>query len=448
MHCLSRVLADHVCQGPTAYPAELNDVARRCILDLVGAAVAGADMPGPVAARSIATSVFGTGTDTIWLTGNSSPTGALFCNSTAATALDIDDGHRAARGHPGAAVIPAALMLTARAGATGAELLSAVICGYDVGVRISAGQIAERIRTRQSGRWASFAAAATAGRLLRLEPDRLAHALAIAGVLAPNQLANGSSGYSKMTGNDVKEGIAWSSILGLTAAHLGGAGFTGPADILDHSDYYDGARIVADLGRRWEIGDTYFKPYGCCRYIHAALDAYGEIAAADTIDADDIVEIEVQTFSWVQKLANSLEPQSLIDVQYSLPYCVAIFARDGSKALSPIDASAIGRKDLQRLARKVRMTVDPQIDRSFPAQTLARVIVSTRTLQLVSSVHTPLGERAKPMDWSAIVQKFETVTRHRLQEKHQQELIDAVAALPDGDPAAITRFLGRSTKSS
>ncbi|MBB3594810.1 2-methylcitrate dehydratase PrpD [Rhizobium sp. BK529] len=448
MHCLSRVLADHVCQAPAAYPAELNDVARRCILDLVGAAVAGADMPGAVAARAIASSVFGSGTDTIWLTGNSSLAGALFCNSTAATALDIDDGHRAARGHPGAAVIPAALMLTGRAGATGADMLSAVICGYDVGVRIAAGQIGERIGTRQSGRWASFAAAATVGRLLRLEPDCLAHALAIAGVLAPNQLANGSSGYSNMTGNDVKEGIAWSSVLGLTAAHLGGAGFTGPLDILDHSDYYDGGRIVADLGKRWEIADTYFKPYGCCRYIHAALDAYGEIAAADTIDAEDIVEIEVQSFAWVQKLANSLEPQNLVDVQYSLPYCLAIFAIDGGRALSPIDAGTIGRKDLQRLARKVRLSVDQQIDRSFPAQTLARVIVRTRTLQLVSSVHTPIGDPTRPMDWSAIVRKFMTVTRHRLQEEHQQELIDAVAALPDGNPAAIARSLEHVPRSS
>ncbi len=244
--------------------------------------------------------------------------GCPFCNVTAASALDIDDGNRAARGHPGACVIPAALLIAGQTGATGRELISAIICGYDVGARIAASQTTDGIRTRQSGRWAAFASAATAGRLLQLEPVRLSHALAISGVMAPNQLANGSSGYSRLTGNDVKEGIAWSSLLGITAAHLAAAGFTGPEDLLDHPDYYDGSRILGGLGRHWEIADTYFKPYACCRYIHPALDAYSELAA-DTIGPDDIIEVEVQTFAWALKLANKVSPESLVDMQYSLP---------------------------------------------------------------------------------------------------------------------------------
>lgn len=51
-------------------------------------------------------------------------------------------------------------------------------------------------------------------------PPALAHALAVAGVLAPNQEANGSSGYADLTGNDVKEGIPWSVVTGLTALRL------------------------------------------------------------------------------------------------------------------------------------------------------------------------------------------------------------------------------------
>lgn len=441
MRRLTRVLADHVCSAPSDFPADLVETARRCILDLIGAAVAGADMPGAVAACATAGPVFGRGDDRIWLAGQGAPAGALFCNAMAASVLDIDDGHRAARGHPGAAIIPTALMMAARVHATGMEMVSAIICGYDVGVRIAAAQTAEGIRTRQSGRWAGFAAAATAGRLLRLEPARLAHALAIAGVLAPNQLANGSSGYSQMTGNDVKEGIAWASVLGMTAAYLAEAGFTGPEDILDHSDYYDGGRIVRELGHNWEIAGTYFKPYGCCRYIHPALDAYSEIAAADTIGPEDIVEVEVRTFAWALRLANGLEPESLIDVQYSLPYCLAILAADGGQALAPIRGGVIGRADLARLARKVRLAVDQEIDRAFPEETLTRVIVRTRTLELSSAVHTPVGEPTRPMDWVAILRKFKTVTRHRLTEKEQQAIIDAVAALPEGDPAAIIRSL-------
>jgi len=445
MRPLTHMLAEHVFAGPSDHPADLVDMVRRCVLDLVGAAIAGSETASAVAACKIAGSVFGGGNDRIWLGATSAPGGALLCNVMAATALDIDDGHRSARGHPGAAVIPTALLLAGPLGATGCDLMGAIICGYDVGVRIAAAQTAEGIRTRQSGRWAAFASAATAGRLLRLEPDRLAHALSIAGVLAPNQLANGSSGYSRMTGNDVKEGIAWASVLGLTAARLAETGFTGPVDMLDHADYYDSGRIVGALGQRWEIADTYFKPYGCCRYIHPALDAFREIAGDDAIGADDIVEIEVQTFAWATKLANHADPQTLVDVQYSLPYCLALIAIDGPQALAPVDEGVLGRKELQMLAGKVRISIEPDLDRSFPAQTLARVILRTRTLELVSAVHTPLGEKTRPMDWKAICNKFEIVTRHRLRPHDQGRIIEAVSALPGGTPAALMAALEPSS---
>jgi 2-methylcitrate dehydratase PrpD len=440
MLCLTRILAEHVRDARCDDQAEIIEIARCCILDLIGAAVAGIDMPSAVAARAVARPLFGSGAASIWFSGTSAAVGALFCNVTAASALDIDDGHRAARGHPGSAVIPTALMLAGQVGATGRDLVSAIVCGYDVGVRIAASQTAAGIRTRQSGRWAGFAAAATAGRLLQLEPGHLSHALAISGVMGPNQLANGSSGYSRMTGNDVKEGIAWAAALGLTAAHLAGAGFTGPQDLLDHADYYDGGRILDGLGRRWEIADTYIKPYACCRYIHPALDAYRELAA-DAISPEDILEVEVQTFAWALKLANKMSPESLVDIQYSLPYCIAILAVDGAHALLPIGADALGRQDLTRFARRVRLSIDPDLDHVFPDQTLSRVVIRTRTLELTSDVHCPVGDTARPMGWQAITEKFRALTGHWMRPEDQQDLIDAVAALPDGLPGAITRVL-------
>jgi 2-methylcitrate dehydratase PrpD len=128
-----------------------------------------------------------------------SPFAALLVNSSAASALYLDDGNRSARGHPGACVVPTVLTLAATQPQVSAEdMLAAIVAGYDVGVRVAAAQNPEGIATRQTGRWAAFAAAAAAGRLLKADPAHLAQALAIAGVLAPNQRANGSSGYSRM----------------------------------------------------------------------------------------------------------------------------------------------------------------------------------------------------------------------------------------------------------
>ena len=224
-------------------PAAADERALACILDCLAAAVCGFSANGPSATRLSSPRLFGSGTAVIWMSGHTAaPVAALLCNATAASALDIDDGHRAARGHPGACVIPTVLTLASGLTLSGADLLSAIVAGYDIGVRIAASQNPHGIPTRQSGRWAAFAAVTAAGSLLSVKPDELAHALAIAGVLAPNQQANGSSGYSVLTGNDVKEGIAWSAATGLMALYLAMSGHTGPVDLFDHPGFYDKTR--------------------------------------------------------------------------------------------------------------------------------------------------------------------------------------------------------------
>jgi 2-methylcitrate dehydratase PrpD len=60
-------------------------------------------------------------------------------------ALDLDDGHRAAGGHPGAAVIPGVFAVARELGAEWPETLAALTAGYEVGVRIAAGRDVSRL---------------------------------------------------------------------------------------------------------------------------------------------------------------------------------------------------------------------------------------------------------------------------------------------------------------
>jgi 2-methylcitrate dehydratase PrpD len=221
MHA-TRILAEYVfALRADNLPSGARAAALRCVLDLLAAAIAGHRTPGAHGTRRVARELYGYGRAAIWFAGQSmTAAGAVLCNSTAASALDLDDGNRAARGHPGAAVIPVALAIAAEVGATAEEVITAIAAGYEVGVRVAAARNAANAISRQSGRWAGYAAVATAACLRKTPPHQMSHAFAIAGVTAPNQEANGSSGYSRLTGNDVKEGIAWSSVAGVTAMHL------------------------------------------------------------------------------------------------------------------------------------------------------------------------------------------------------------------------------------
>jgi 2-methylcitrate dehydratase PrpD len=432
----TQVLADYIhSYRAESLSSDVKDKVICCLLDLITAAVVGYNVSACAGIRDVASMLFADGTAPIWFSGRSlNETGAAVCNASAASVLDFDDGHRAARGHPGAAVIPSTLSVATQTNAGADEIFAAIALGYEVGVRIAAAQNPNAIRSRQSGRWTGCGAVAAAGRLYRTDPAKFAHALAIAGVSAPNQDANGSSGYSKLTGNDVKEGIPWSVVTGMTALKLAESGFSGPLDIFDHPSHFDTGRIVNDLNTPLEITRVYFKPYSCCRYIHPAIDALKALMTRHDLRPDDIRSLEVHTFQWAQQLRNSPDPVNLIEIQYSLRYCLAITILHGSDSLAPITPELLHRPDLIDFAGRVHLIVDEAIDKRFPAETLARVtVVTARGDRLVSPETRPCGDADCPMTWDDLREKLLKVTRLRLLPRRQASILDALAALRQGN---------------
>ena len=124
---------------------------------------------------------------------------------------------------------------------------------------------------------------------------------------------------------------------------------------------------------------TYFKRYACCRYIHPALDAWQRQFGNGAIDVDQIERIEVETFGWALKLANKTHPQTPVDVQFSLPYCLALTILYGPQVLVALEGHHLDNARAQNLATKITLRVCPELDRKFPDQTLAQVRVVTST---------------------------------------------------------------------
>lgn len=180
---LAECIADRVFD---AVPVEVRNKALCCLFDAATCALAGKFVTGSTSARLVATRIFGPGNAPLWFSDRRlSTTGAAFANSASVCALDFDDGHRAARGHPGAAVIPAVLAAYADRAIDPDQLIAAIVAGYEIAIRIAAAQNPENIKSRQSGLWAGYGAVAAAGSIHRTGRDRLANALAINGVWAP-----------------------------------------------------------------------------------------------------------------------------------------------------------------------------------------------------------------------------------------------------------------------
>src|SRR3546814_3261297 len=97
--------------------------------------------------------------------------------------------------------------------------------------------------------------------------------------------------------------------------------------------------------------------------------------AANALAPETIDAVEVHNYRGAFNLSNRPDPANLVDVQYSIPYCLGLVALLGPDALLPLKERALGRSDVTAFARKVSLRLAPEIERRFPAESLARVVV-------------------------------------------------------------------------
>ena len=409
-------------------PLSTVEAVQRCFLDLIAAAVAGTQSESAAAVRGCVERLGSEGPAAIWFGGGRHHAAySAFANSAAASALDLDDGHRAAGGHAGAAVIPTVLAVAQEVGARWPEILAAVVVGYEVSVRVSAARDLSKLDTLSTGRWCAYGVSAAASRLRRLNIRQTAEAMSVAGVLSPGLSA---AGYSRVMGNHAKEGIPWATLTGLWASELAARGFTGPLDILDHRGYYDADQLLAGLGSSFAVDGVYFKPYACCRWIHCVLDGLRGLMQVNTIRAADIRTIEVHTFERALRLNNYPDPKTVEAAQYSLPFCAATAVIEGQDGLLPLRDAILHRPDIVSLAARVSLHQSPEFDRMFPEHTAARVVIRTRDNRFESVCHHPLGDPANPMGWDALANKFRKLSHEALSVRRRQDILQALSALP------------------
>ncbi|WP_051441047.1 2-methylcitrate dehydratase PrpD (plasmid) [Ensifer sp. WSM1721] len=413
----------------TEIPTAARHAAKRVLLDTVGAAIAGAATAAGAAALAGATVSWGEGAGRVWFSDVRLRTAAAaFVNSAYASMLDLDDGHRAAAGHPGAAIVPAVLTVAEIEGANPARMLAAIALGYEIALRISAARDINSIRTTDTGRWCGYGVVAAVGWLKRLPTNIIAEAMAIAGHTASSQSA---TGWTKV-GHAVKEGIAFATANALMALDLAVAGYTGPLDLLDDPERYDQNRLVANLGTGWEIEKGYFKIYSACRWAHAPIDGALALQAKHAIGVEEIVEIEIGLFARALTLINKSEPESIEVAQYSIPFSVALALVHGAKALLPVTAEFLNDTRVTSLARRIKLVHRPDLDPSFPAMTPAAVRIRYAGRCDHLDILAPKGEPSNPLSDQDLHDKFTWIARGRMAGSSAERLKAALWSI-DGE---------------
>lgn len=202
--------------------------------------------------------------------------------------------------HVASSNVPTALVMAEKQDASGADLISALVLGYDVADRVSKANLTSDSYPHSfhpSAIFGTFGAVAVAGYLLKLDELQFINALGIAGNNAGGLIAwvNDPTEHSRPLNNGL------SARNGVQAAILASKGYGGPQGILDDIKYnifdaYSGAMNLAEITR--DLGKDYaitrhdgFKKYPCCYDIHTGLDALLTILRKHKIPTDQIESV-------------------------------------------------------------------------------------------------------------------------------------------------------------
>jgi 2-methylcitrate dehydratase PrpD len=387
---------------------ETQKTTRRCLLDLLGCALVGVqadNFPSLVGGikkldREETSHVWGTGVKTglPW---------SIFLNAYTASFFDMDDGHRLAQGHPGAAVIPAALATAASIGAPGKALLEAMVIGYEVAVRSALVMRALGGPRKGSGAWIVPGVAAAVAKLMGLPRDRILDAVGLAEYLALQAPQDRSASYP----NPMKEGLSWGAYTGYIATFLASQGLRGMRPHMADSPLLD------SLSVNWEIEKVYFKRYACCRWAHPALDGLEEMLRKNSGSWEEIDRIQVRTFEKAT-LLDRRDPADTLEAVYSIPFAIASYLVHGQ--VSPANVSRENLRDprVADLSRRVFLEPDEELTAKFPAQCLQQISVTFREGRCYESgVLSAKGDPSYPLSWDDLLSKFRMLTEPRLGDR-------------------------------
>jgi 2-methylcitrate dehydratase PrpD len=396
--------------------------AKICLLDLVGASLAGANTRGAKILLSFSTQQMnGLREATVIKANQKLPcAGAALVNGFIANALDIDDGYRKIKGHPGAAVFPAILAVSERMGATGKQFLEALVIGYEIAIRAGEVLHAHYGFYHGSGSWGAVASAAGAAKLLRLPERETKHALGIAEAFAPLVPEMRAVEFPSMA---PKDGIPWGAMVGASAALLAEKGFTGIPSLLGDLKRN---RDVFTLGKDFKMRKLYFKPYPCCRWAQPAIEGLLKLMINDKLNHRDISKVTIRSFSEAVRLCQTV-PTSVEEAEYHVLFPVAIAAVYGEFTPKFLAETYFRDKKIIRFMKKISIVKDPKIQRQFPEKCLSEVeIVTNQGKKYRSGLIAARGDFDLPLSESELEDKFVQMTKELLTQKQMDSIIELV----------------------
>ncbi len=441
-----RRLAAYIAVAPRRkLPAAVMERAKQHLLDTLAAMVSGSRLlPGR---RAIEFAAAQGGVREAGVIGSRIVTNAVtaaLANGMHGHSDETDDTYYLALVHPGCSIVPAALAMAERQRAGGTALLRAMVLGYDVCARVSKALGIEKFRSRGHSTHSfggTFGSAAAAGAIARVDAGQARYLLSYAA-----QQASGLSCWARDT-EHIEKAFDFGGMParnGVTAALMVAMKFTGVEDVLagDRGFFHafgataEPGKLVAGLGREYELMNTAIKRWAVGYPIQAPLDAVSNLIAAHGITAKDAERIVVTID---EQGARTVNARKMADI--NIQHLVGLMLVDGEITFaSSHDEKRLRDPAVTRLRSRIELEASAALTR-------------TRTTQAIVEITTRRGERFRyhtravrgtptnPMSRAEIEVKSRDLLTPVLGARRTRELIEAVWSIERMKDARELRLL-------
>ncbi|HXC26995.1 MAG TPA: MmgE/PrpD family protein [Stellaceae bacterium] len=344
---------------PAAVVAKAKDI----VADTVAACICGSALPWSRIVIDYAERTGPGGNSKILGRGTSvqAPAAAL-ANGALAHSFELDSLTRPGAGaHPGATVLPPALAIAQQVGASGKQLIAAIVAGNEVMIRIgrATGHTNEARGFHAPGTTGPFGAAVACGLLLGLDERQMTNALGIAG-----SLAGGLLEFARGDGGMVKRlHLGRASEAGVMAASLAAGGFEAPRTVIEGEfgflkvfcTEWDESLLTRRLGSDFVTMSAVLKRYPCHATAHAPVKAVRDLQAEHGFTGGEVASITIVGTPRMAERHNIQEPSDLMLAQYSIPFCVALALFREARDPESYDESALADRAIRALCRRVSL---------------------------------------------------------------------------------------------
>lgn len=362
---------------------------------------------------------------------------AALVNGITSHTFDFDDTHLKTIIHPAGPVASAVLALAEQLGASGRDVIDALVLGIDVSCRVGNAMYPEHYDRgwHITGSTGTLGAAAACARLLKLDTQKTAMALGI----AASQPVGMREQFGTMTKPFHPGGAARA---GLMSALLAEHGYTASPKALEAprgmmqtvSTKNDWNEITGELGQRFEISFNSYKPFACGIVIHPSIDACAQLRVQGVTPAQ-VERIELKVHSLVLELTGKKEPVDGLQAKFSVYHGCAAGLTFGRAAEEEFSDEVVNRADMVALRRKVVATVDDSIDEA--SADVTAVLTDGRRVHVF--VEHAIGSLQNPMTDAMLEAKFQGMADAVLGASQTAALIETCWAVGGaGDIRALT----------